>query len=157
RDLELVTKDVNSFRERELVAVSTSDIQAVQLSEGKEAGAPAIGLEKSDKGGWRYTAPERFKGGAAETESGTPAGPDAAPTNIQALLGDLTGIKVEGDDFVADNLKDDELGKYNLGPKDEKLFITFKRTEENSKSTEQTLVVGLTKPKPDAEAKAEKA
>src|SRR5262249_12856060 len=62
RDLELVTKDVNSFRERELVAVSTSDIQAVQLSEGKEAGAPAIGLEKSDKGGWRYTAPERFKG-----------------------------------------------------------------------------------------------
>src|SRR5262249_603786 len=68
--------------------------------------------------------------------------------NTQALLHELTGLNVEGDkgeDFVKDDVKADDLSTYNLGPKDDVLSITIKRQEENLKTTEMTLRVGVSK------------
>ena len=145
--LDIVLKDVTTFRDRNLIVDNPTDLQAVGLAVGKDAGAaPTVSLVK--KGSlWRYTAPKRFEGGAAEMDGVPTTEERKPPSNIRALLTDLASIKVEGEkgqDFVANNVEESNLGKlYNLGAADEKLIISFRRTEENGTDTNNVLLVGI--------------
>jgi hypothetical protein len=153
--LELALKGLTAFRDRDMVPATSADLKSLEFALGKDR----IGLVK-EGATWRYTAPERCKGAAA-ADSGGFSTPDEnkAPTSVSALISDLIGIKVpgeKGEDFVADDVTEKDLAKYHLGKDDDKLLITFKRTEENLKDVEDTLVVGIGKKIENKDDKTEK-
>jgi hypothetical protein len=140
--LEGVFKKLNDFRDRTLLASSDFDIRTVKLSEGKKV---PVELTKTSDAHWKYVEPPY---GVAEMEGetpppGAPNAADKAPTGVRPLLTDLTNLRVDKtEDFVADDVSDKDLGKYNLDPaKDPVLRVEIEKTapakEEDKKEEEK--------------------
>jgi hypothetical protein len=134
--LESVLNTLNDFRSRELLAANSHDIEAVTLSEGKKGSEPkVVELKKAGADRWQYVKPSY---GDAEVEDGGGfSEPNKAPRSVNALLGDITQLKVDyrdakDNDFVADGVKD--LATYHLDPaKAPVLRIEVERTGESGK------------------------
>jgi Domain of unknown function (DUF4340) len=150
--LETVFKKVNDFRDKTLLANSDVDIQSIKISEPKKE---PVALTKVDQGNWKYTEPAY---GSAEMEGEPPPpGPpgaapaDKAPSGVRPLLNDLTGLRVDkSEDFVADNVDDKDLAKYNLEPaKDPVLRIEIEKSggakDEKKPASKSALLVGVGK------------
>jgi hypothetical protein len=161
--LESVFKKLNDFRDKTLLANSDIDIRGVKLSEAKKA----LELTKTSDANWKYVQPAY---GVAELEGETSPGGAPPPANsalsgVRPLLTDLTNLRVEkNDDFVADEVADKDLGKYNLDPaKDAVLRVEVDKTapakdddkkeeekkEENKAGQKVVLLVGVGKPVDD--------
>jgi Domain of unknown function (DUF4340) len=150
--LDAVLKNVNDFRDTELLASAASDLQSLSLAEGKNT----ITWKKDDRGHWMYTEPK----GYGEAESGpddttpAPAGQVKTPGSISTVLTDVTNLRVEKPaDFVADDVSD--FAPYNLDPsKAGILEIAVTQLQEigkdengkiKTKPVERTLLIGLSK------------
>jgi hypothetical protein len=131
RDLDAVLKPLADFRSKDLLSGSPSDIQSLTLSAGAKG---PIELKKAGDAAdrWVYVQPPY---GRANTDSaGAAADTTKAPGDVQALLSDLTGLRVENSsDFVSDDTQD--LAKYHLDPKSNPLKVVIDRTDEISTST----------------------
>jgi hypothetical protein len=152
-ELDAVKKSLADFRSRELLSPSTGDIHDFTLSErskDKIVKGP-LQLKKSGEERWVYVQPSY---GDAQDRGTNPAGEDKAPSNVETVLSDIAGLKVESDkDFVQDDATD--LGKYHLDPaKDDILRIEIERVEsintdeKGEKKTEtkkSALIVGVGK------------
>jgi hypothetical protein len=152
-ELDTVKKSLADFRSRDLLSPSTGDIQAFTLSQrnkDKIIKGP-LELKKSGEERWLYVQPPY---GDAQDKGTNPAGDDKPPSNVEAVLSDISSLKIEnGKDFVKDDAAD--LGKYNLDPaKDDILRIDIERVEsinkdeKGDKKTETkkvALVVGVGK------------
>jgi hypothetical protein len=150
--LDSVFKKLNEFRDHTLLTSNESEIKSIKVSEAKKA---TVALTKQDDGRWKYTEPAY---GVAETEGEPPAvGESAAdqtakaPSGVRSLLNDLGGLRVDrNEDFVADDVEDKDLGKYNLDPaKDQILRIEVDKSagnkEEEKTLVKSTLLVGVGK------------
>jgi hypothetical protein len=159
RNLDSVLKTLNDFRGHDLLGPSSGDIQAFTLTElnkledKKKVTLGPVELKKGSDDRWKYVKPEY---GDAQS-SGTDA-PDKPFSNVQAVLTDLSNLKVDGEKgFVADDVKD--LAKYHLDPaKDLILRIDIDRVEDINKDSEGNrekktknvaLVVGVGKKEDD--------
>jgi len=134
--LDKVEQDLAAFRERDMLTSRESDIQSISLSQtdkGKEKGKPIELVKRNEH--WYYTKPFN---GDADREGDTNAAPAGQPpSGTQGLLTDLTNLRVEKDiDFVADDVKESDLAKYNLDDKSDILKIEIKRVDEITKTTE---------------------
>jgi hypothetical protein len=147
-ELGSVFKPLNDFRDRTLLGSSEADLRAVKISEAKK---PTVALAREEDGPWKYTEPPY---GATEMEGDTVVGgaqPDKAPSGVRPLLNDLTQLRVDSPaDFVADNVTDQDLGKYNLDPaKDPVLRIEVEKTvgtkEDKKPPQKPALLVGVGK------------
>jgi hypothetical protein len=150
-ELDSVKKPLAEFRSRELLSPSSGDIDAFSLAEtdkSKDIKKP-LALKKIAEERWVYVRPPY---GDAQDKGGSPAGGDKAPENVEAVLTDLSNLKVEdAKAFVQDDAQD--LGKYNLDPaKNAILRIEVERVEsidkdekgEKSKKTKKiALLVGI--------------
>jgi hypothetical protein len=142
--IDTALKDVVAFRSRDLLSASSTDIQAITLSQGKKA---PLELKKTTDGRWQYVKPPY---GDAEVD-GSPGDPggDKAPTGVQSLLTDISNLRVDyradnDNDFVADDVKD--LAKYNLDPSNpDVLRIEIQRSETGGKTATAALLVGVSK------------
>ncbi|MGH7222040.1 MAG: DUF4340 domain-containing protein, partial [Gemmataceae bacterium] len=151
-ELDTVKKSLADFRSRELLSPATGDIQAFTLSEhGKDKVKGPLELKQSSEERWVYVRP---KYGDAQDKGANPAGEDKAPSNVAAVLSDISSLKVESDkDFVKDDAAN--LGKYHLDPaKDDILRIEIERVEaidkdekgeKKPKTRKAALVVGVGK------------
>jgi hypothetical protein len=140
---------LNDLRSRVLLAASSSDVQAVALSKGKQA----VELKKAGEDRWQYVKPPY---GDAEVQGNQAFAPDKAPASVQSMLVDVSDLRVEyvsakNNDFVADDVED--LAKYNLGPKDDVLRVEVERVDQpggaegnqEKKTSRHVLLVGVGK------------
>lgn len=116
------------FRSRELLSPATGDIQEFALSQrskDKTVKGP-VELKKSGEERWVYVKPAY---GDAQDKGANPAGNDKPPDNVEAILTDISNLKVENTkDFIKDDAAD--LDKYNLDPvKNDVVRIEIERTE----------------------------
>ncbi len=163
-DLEaLFKKNVNEYRAKELIAVSSYSGTAVDLKGAKGE----LALEKTGDGQWRFKKPAY---GAAdfEGETASPAPFGAAPPpkkeggGVRDLLDAVTGLRVEGDsDFVAEGVADADLAaKYGLAAdKPETLRVEVAGSkagaEDKKKETSEILLIGKKVSGKDSERKTE--
>src|SRR5262249_26495003 len=100
-------------------------------------------LQRSSDGNWKYLKP--FQGAAESDPEFNPPAPGKAPTSTNTLLSSLTGFRAEGDkgeDFVADRVPEADLKNYHLGPADEVLRVSVKRSGD---AKPVTVLVGVGK------------
>ena len=134
--LDAVLKPLDDFRDTELLASATGDVQSVELTEDKET----VGWKKDDRGHWMYSKPKNYgeaEAGFDDTGAVPPApGEVKTPKTITTVLTDITNIKVErtdkGLDFVPGEVSD--FSKYYLDPsKNTVLQIDVTRLDEVGK------------------------
>jgi hypothetical protein len=137
-ELDSVKKTLADFRSRELLSPSSGDIQAFALRErDKDKDKGSLELKKSGEERWVYVQPPF---GDAQ-DKGTNTADDKLPSNVDAVLSDISSLKIESDkDFVRDDAAD--LGKFNLDPaKNDILRIEIERVEsidKNEKGAKET-------------------
>ncbi len=148
-DIDSVFKSLTGFRAKDLLADNTFDLSEVKV---QETGKPAVDLEKTSAGKWRFKQPAF---GEAETEAENPTAP-TAPTNpgriaaINELLSAVTALRVDSDaDFDTAGAKDAELAQKGLAKdKPELMRIEVKKeaargfSEEPKGSTTDALLIG---------------
>ncbi len=138
RDMDDLLRGLNAYRDRHPLTSKEGDIMSVTLSKwkGETEKSPTVELVKQKDGQWAYIKPfhgEAERGDSPVTQNNAP------PSGVQALLNDLTNLRAnylsdKENDFAAENVKEDDLSKYNLGKKNDILRIKVDLVEEISKT-----------------------
>lgn len=140
--LDSLFKNNQSFREKDLLCPSVSDIKSFKV---EETGKKAIALGKSGENRWKYTEPANY--GEADFEGAETPEPLKVSGGVRGLLTSISNLKVDykdekTNDFVEDGATD--LSKYKLDPvKDKVLAISIERTEDGDKTSQAKLLVAL--------------
>jgi hypothetical protein len=151
-------KKLSFFRNAYLLESAVPNYSGVKLTlsktDKKESKGP-LSLTKKDEGLWEYSYPEGYDGSAEQGTAGTrlEAGKERE-AGVEGLLKVLSDLQVAADkddqsDFVADDVPDADLAKYDLDPATSDVMtivvdrIESIKDESGSQKTEKSTVTAL--------------